>query len=94
MQEKSRCAVKYYGTTQGPKKTPLILKDFFVENWGVNDKSMGWGDISCEDRLVFLYTPFIQAASTDDDGIFLLSPLVAYAQLKVNSLFLMLARYS
>ena len=51
MQEKSRGTVKYYGTTQRPKKTPLILKDFFVEIWRVNDKSMGWGDLSHEDRL-------------------------------------------
>ena len=55
MQEKSRGTVKYYGTTQRPKKTPLILKDFFVEIWRVNDKSMGWGDLSHEDRLILAF---------------------------------------
>jgi len=40
MQEKSRGIVKYYGTTQGSKKTPLILKDFLLGKIGFNDKSM------------------------------------------------------
>jgi len=40
MQEKSRGVVKYYGTTGGCKKTPLILKDFFLEKISFNDESM------------------------------------------------------
>ena len=52
MQEKARGIVKYYGTTTVDEKMPLILKTFFFVKFGFNGKSMSWGDISHEDRLM------------------------------------------
>jgi hypothetical protein len=43
--------IKNNGTTRGRKKTPLILKDFFLLKFGANEQSMAWGEKSHEDGL-------------------------------------------
>jgi hypothetical protein len=36
---------------EAEKKTPLILKDFFLLKFGANEQSMTWGEKSHEDGL-------------------------------------------
>jgi len=42
---------KYYGITFFPKKTPLILKGFFIRKSPKNKESMGYVNIVSKDGL-------------------------------------------